>query len=347
MIDQQSNIVASLPQRRQAKRNDIETIKKIGAEAAIARKLLELAVARGDDTHIDLALFVAAEADERLGFDRAQQFRLCAEIELADLVEKQCPAVGGLEVPDLPLVGVRKRAFLITEQLALDQAVRQSGAIDHHEGFIATVAVVVDRARDQLLPRPALAGDENGAFALCDETHGLVNLHHRLGVADDVLDAIPAPDFFLETLQLARKLRFLQSALDAQSELVDVERLRHVVESTGLLGGECGARGVKGGQHDDLSVRVNLLDLSQRLESVGARHHNVEQDDVRHLLFHLLECLFAGARLVEPQGLVEDQTDRLPYADLVIDDYKRRLAHGFSSYPLACSIGSCAETSDF
>ena len=49
------------------------------------------------------------------------------ERKISDLVQEQRPAVGGLELPGLPLVGARVGALFGAEELALDQVSGSEG----------------------------------------------------------------------------------------------------------------------------------------------------------------------------------------------------------------------------
>ena len=59
--------------------------------------LLEIAVRRGDDAHVDLDRLAAADPLELALLQDAQQLDLHVQRELADLVEEQRAAVGQLE----------------------------------------------------------------------------------------------------------------------------------------------------------------------------------------------------------------------------------------------------------
>jgi hypothetical protein len=77
---------------------------------------------------------------------------------VTDLVEKKRTAISKFEKPGLRDRRARERALLVTEQLTLEQLLGNRGAIDVDERRAAPRAVVVDRARNELLPRSSLAG---------------------------------------------------------------------------------------------------------------------------------------------------------------------------------------------
>src|SRR5262252_1365924 len=102
---------------------------KVTPKAVLAHSLEQVAIARGYDLHIDLDLRASTQSTQPAVFDRGQQLRLQAERELADLVEKNGAAVRLLHETAPPRLGVGEGARLVTEQLRLEQVVRQGGAV--------------------------------------------------------------------------------------------------------------------------------------------------------------------------------------------------------------------------
>ena len=82
---------------------------------------------------------------------------MTARPSLADLIEKDRPAIGGLEQSRLVLPGTGERAPLIAEQLALAQRLGQGPAVLGNERSIAPFAIAVQEASKQALARPGLA----------------------------------------------------------------------------------------------------------------------------------------------------------------------------------------------
>src|SRR6266478_3157362 len=89
-----------------------------------------------------------------------EELRLKRRRHVSDLVEENRPALTLLELADPSAVGARERAPFMTKQLALEQVLGNCGAIERQERGLRARAVLVDGARDELLARAALAGDE-------------------------------------------------------------------------------------------------------------------------------------------------------------------------------------------
>src|SRR5206468_2163741 len=85
---------------------------------------------------------------------------LHADGHLADLVEKQRPAVRLQEQALARRPRIRERSLDVPEQLALEQGLRDRRAIDRDEGAGGEATTLVNRASDQLFAGAALAGDQ-------------------------------------------------------------------------------------------------------------------------------------------------------------------------------------------
>jgi hypothetical protein len=87
----------------------------------------------------------------------ARRTWLARKAHVAYLVQEEGSAVGHLELALAPGDGVGEGAFLVAEELALDEAVRDGRAVHLHEGACRTLAPPVDFARQDLLARAVLA----------------------------------------------------------------------------------------------------------------------------------------------------------------------------------------------
>ena len=148
--------------------NDVQPVVEILAELPARDHLREVAVGRRDDAHVDADRLVAADALELALLQHAQQLDLGLERQLADLVEEQRAAVRQLEAALVLADRAGERALLVAEQLALDEAGGDRGAVHLDEQALAPRAGLVDRARDQLLAGAGLARDEDGGVRARD-----------------------------------------------------------------------------------------------------------------------------------------------------------------------------------
>src|SRR5690606_4440705 len=89
-----------------------------------------------------------------LGLERERQLR--------DLVEEQGSGGGLLEEAAVRLLGAGEGAAGVAKELALEERVRNAGAVDGDEGGARAARRLVDRAREEPLAGPGLAGEEDG-----------------------------------------------------------------------------------------------------------------------------------------------------------------------------------------
>ena len=91
----------ALAQRGQADRHDVEPVEEVLAERALRDELLQIAVRRRDEAHVDADRLDAADALELALLQRAEELHLHLDGDLADLVEEERAAVRELEAPRL------------------------------------------------------------------------------------------------------------------------------------------------------------------------------------------------------------------------------------------------------
>src|SRR6185295_11296167 len=101
-----------------------------------------------------------------------QQLHLQGDRQLADFVEKERPAIGFFEESPAITVGVGESSLLVPEQLALQQILGDGAAVDRDERRATPRASAMERARDELLARAALARDEDRGLVVRDLRDG-------------------------------------------------------------------------------------------------------------------------------------------------------------------------------
>src|SRR4029079_5245500 len=155
-------------QRRHADRHDVETEEQVFAKLLLGDSSLEIAMRRRKDSHVGAARLRAADALEGLLLKDAQELNLHVETHVPDLVEKQRAARGELETADARRERACERAFLVTEQLRLEQLAWNRGAVERHERPAAALGELVNAARDELFAAAGLSLDQHGAVVARD-----------------------------------------------------------------------------------------------------------------------------------------------------------------------------------
>ena len=95
-----------------------------------------------------------ADALEFLLLEDAKYLGLQRQRHVADLVEEQRAAVALLEFADMTAVGSGERTFFMTEQFALQQVLRNGGAVEGEEWGLGSVAMLVEARATNSLPVP-------------------------------------------------------------------------------------------------------------------------------------------------------------------------------------------------
>ena len=93
---QRLNISASLRKLRQINLHDFQSIIQVITKSACLYHLKKIFIGCGNDPHIYLDFFRAADSHDRTVFNRFQKLRLQIKIQRIDFVEKHGPSVSSL-----------------------------------------------------------------------------------------------------------------------------------------------------------------------------------------------------------------------------------------------------------
>src|SRR5262249_27732413 len=153
---------AALAQWWQVDGEDPQPVIQVQPELALVRPGLKVAVCGGDQPYIGADRLVAANTLESLLLEHTQHLGLGGQRHVADLGQEEGAAVALLELADAAAIGTGERALLVAEQLALQQVLRNGGAVEGQKWGLSAGAVLVDSAGDELLAGAALPGYEHG-----------------------------------------------------------------------------------------------------------------------------------------------------------------------------------------
>jgi len=173
---------------------------------------------------------VFADATDLAALEHPQQPRLQRPRQFADLVQKQCAAVGDLEEPGPMLVGAREGAAAMTEQLAFDEVLRQRAAVHRDEGPRGAAAPLVNRAGDELLARPRLPAHEHRRIARSHAGDEPTHRPERDRITHELRSALRALHPPLEGTQAGAELPLFPDPFEHRLNLGELARLRQVVE---------------------------------------------------------------------------------------------------------------------
>src|SRR5262245_58984369 len=112
MPRKQRNVLGALAQGRHRDGKDRQPEVQVLAKLATLNGLLQVAIGRGNDPHVDPDARRASQAIEGALLEGAKDLALDGHRHLADLVEENRAAVGELELAGLSLCCTRESALL-------------------------------------------------------------------------------------------------------------------------------------------------------------------------------------------------------------------------------------------
>src|SRR5262249_20061306 len=140
-----------------------------------------------DDSDVQGNAALPSQMLDHFVVDGAENLRLGVEAHVADFIQKDRPTLGELQHTGLGGVSACKSTAFIAEQLALEQVVRNGGAINANQWPLAAPAVVVDEGCRQLLARARLSSDQDSAVRQCNFPEKVLDLPRRQTVTNHEL----------------------------------------------------------------------------------------------------------------------------------------------------------------
>ena len=136
------------------------------------------------NAHVDSGLLLLADRAHGLLLDDAQQFHLHVQGQIRDFIEKQRPALGGLDQSLFVAHRTGEAAALVPEELAFHELGGNGAAIDRDERAVAARAGLVNEFRHQFLAGARLAENMHGRLAARDARNHLAQVLHGGGGAE-------------------------------------------------------------------------------------------------------------------------------------------------------------------
>jgi hypothetical protein len=220
----------------------------------------------------------SAHAVERPLLQHPQQLALCGRRQLADLVQEHGPAFGELELAQAPPRRAREGPTLVAEKLALEQGVRDRGAVDRDEWPLPPRGEHVDGAGEELLARSALSLEKNRRVGRGHALRLGANGLERGRLADDRRH--------LPGLRLGKQQRLaltgapLDGALDHQAQQVRVHGLGDEILGSAFHRVHGRFDRAEGRHHENGQRRVDRPSRVENRQPVGAGQAPVGQDDI-------------------------------------------------------------------
>src|SRR5579871_82112 len=127
------NVLAAFPERREANLERVDAEIQVLAKLVLLNHLAQIPVRGAEDPHVGAERLGLADPADLARLQETQQLYLNAFVELADLVEEKCPAVGHFEETLVVAVSAGEGTLAMAKQFALHKVFGQGTAIDRHE----------------------------------------------------------------------------------------------------------------------------------------------------------------------------------------------------------------------
>ncbi len=265
---QRGDVLAAVAQGGDFDLERVDPIVQVGPQQPLTQGPGDPLVGRRHEAKVGFERLRAAERAELAFLEHAQKTGLQGRGHFRDLVEKQRAARRGGdhagEIVDRP----GERPLHISEEFALDQMLRQRGAVQFDEWSTGPSAAAVDQVGDDLLAHPALAGDEHvrlGGGDLRDEFLDLDHapvFEHRGHLAGSLFEeGFEFLRFLAEADRLAHELLLLERTLHQTEQFLRRVGFADEMERAEFDGFDGVAQRILSGQHDDLNLRRSAFYL--------------------------------------------------------------------------------------
>src|SRR5712691_5741200 len=124
MMRQGIDVFAAVTQWRDVDLDGIQAKEEVLAEPAGSSLRIHVGVGGREHSYVDAPSRGRADTLEISRFQNAQEFRLQVKRNIGDFVQEQRAAISEFETPDAIGPRIGKRAFYVTEELALENAFR-------------------------------------------------------------------------------------------------------------------------------------------------------------------------------------------------------------------------------
>ena len=136
MTDEWGNLLLALAQRRDPEPDHAQPIEEVFTELALSDQGVDGNVGRGDDPDVGRHRLGFAQRLDVSRFEKPEQLRLNAPVQLADLVQQEGAPCGAADHSRSVLARVRERPSAVAEQLAVGGVAMQTGAIERDERLL-------------------------------------------------------------------------------------------------------------------------------------------------------------------------------------------------------------------
>jgi hypothetical protein len=139
VCDERTNVLPTIPERWHFEVHDHDPVHQIFAELPLRYEIGKIPVRGGDYPDIHLpGCEICTDWLHFPAFQKAQEHRLHAQAHFPDFVQEDCASVAQLKETDLVTMRTSEAALHMTEELRLEERLRDAGAIERDKGTLGS-----------------------------------------------------------------------------------------------------------------------------------------------------------------------------------------------------------------
>jgi|SRR5580658_5416620 hypothetical protein len=163
----------------------VKLVEEITAKSACFDCRVYVDGACAKDSYARLPLFASSGSNETAVLQQLEQLCLQHPIQVADLFQKDGPAVRDFDQTAFGLACASKGAFFATEQFAFPKSCRNRSTIEFYEWSVVPLRAAMQESRQRFLSRPSLSPNEHWEALLKNAINPVLNLSHGRSAAKD------------------------------------------------------------------------------------------------------------------------------------------------------------------
>jgi hypothetical protein len=189
MFHQGSYVFATIPQRRQGDRENIQTIVQVAAKFLTVHHSLEVPVRSGDEAYVYAMGPTTSKAFEFLLLQNTEELRLQGEWHVADFIKKESPFVSQFEAANSLCDCAGKSTPFMAKELTFEQVEGNRRTVQLDQRLAATGTRIVNRVSDEFLASAGFSLDQNSRVHRRYPFGLFQNGSQGRAVADDLLES--------------------------------------------------------------------------------------------------------------------------------------------------------------
>jgi hypothetical protein len=189
MFHQGSYVFATIPQRRQGDRENIQTIVQVAAKFLTVHHSLEVPVRSCDEAYVYAMGPTTSKPFEFLFLQNAEELRLQGEWHVADFIKKESPFVSQFEAANSLCDCAGESTAFMTKELTFEQVEGNRRTVQLDQRLAATGTRIVNRVSDEFLASAGFSLDQNSRVHRCDPFGLFQNGCQSRAVPDDLLES--------------------------------------------------------------------------------------------------------------------------------------------------------------